>query len=426
MTAQKSKAKVNLANNPAGKVAAKVVAPLKEFLALETASGIVLLIAAFVAMIWANSPWAHVYEELAHLPIGFEWGSFRVEASLHLVINDALMVLFFYVVGLEIKRELLFGNLANPRKAAFTVFAAIGGMIAPALIFTLFNHGLPTHHGWGIPMATDIAFAVGVLALLGKRIPFALKIFLLAFAIVDDLGAILVIALFYTEHLAPHYLVTAGGFLFFLYLLSYAGIRHWSIGIPVGIAVWICFLYSGIHATIAGVILAFLTPSSLDPAVGARAAIRTQDSTMIDRWVHRLHPWVSYGIMPLFALFNAGVSLKGATFSEVFSQPVSLGILLGLLAGKPIGIFTACFLAVKSKLAQLPEGVRWNHILGVGMLGGVGFTMALFISNLAFTSGEHDIFARTAILSGSALSGICGGLVLLLMTKEKKTRGRRS
>ncbi len=416
----KKSTQVQFTENPAGKLAEKISRPIRNFLAMESSSGILLLVTTALALIIANSAWGPAYFHLLHVPFTIAFGEFAKTSTLHHVVNDGLMVLFFYVVGLEIKRELFFGRLSNPRTASFTVFAAIGGMIVPAIVYYLFNNHSPGEPGWGIPMATDIAFAVGVMALLGNRVPLALKVFLLAFAIVDDLGAVMVIAFFYTQELYPQYLGFAGGALFLLFLLSYAGVRHIVVGITLGLFVWFCFLQSGVHATIAGVILAFLTPSGQVPAITPKQIKESNDSSALERWETALHPWVSYLIMPIFAFFNAGVELKGITVADLLQNTVSLGILSGLIFGKPIGIFLSSFIAVKAKLAYLPDGVSWNHILGAGFLGGVGFTMSLFINNLAFSTSGIDTYSKSAILLASAVAGFAGYVSLLLITKPSK------
>ena len=276
-----------------------IVSPLQRFFNTEAAGGIILLVVTVFTLGVVNSPLAEAYEHLLHIPISFQIGNFLIDKDLHHFVNDGLMVLFFYTVGLEIKREMMIGELSRPKDAALPLFAALGGMIFPAAFYLLFNANPETHHGWGIPMATDIAFAVGVLTLLGNRVPMALKAFLLAFAIIDDLGAILVIAIFYSSNLVMPYLGGAAAILFVLYVLQKAGLRNLFFGIVCGVLVWVAFLKSGIHATIAGVILAFITPMD---------RLENGDNRL-DHWIHILHPWVAFVIMPLFAFFNAGVSL---------------------------------------------------------------------------------------------------------------------
>ncbi len=418
--ASNSKRKIQFADNRAGRVAKNLAKPLQNFLALESSGGILLLFATALALFFANSQWSDAYFHIIHFPIQFSIGPIHTESTMLHFVNDGLMVLFFYVVGLEIKRELLFGRLSDPKKASFTIFAAIGGMLVPALIFALINKGSISEAGWGIPMATDIAFAVGVMALVGSRVPIGLKVFLLAFAIVDDLGAVAVIAFFYTKELQTQYLGFAAGILFFLYMLSSAGIRHLMIGITLGLLTWYCFLKSGVHATIAGVILAFLTPSG-EIISSNKKPKKNQDSSVLVRWESILHPWVSYLIMPIFAFFNAGVLLKGTTIGDLIDHPVSLGILCGLILGKPVGILLASILTVKLKIATLPTGVNWWHILSAGILGGVGFTMSLFIDNLAFQGNDLDTYSKTAILMASTISGVMGYIALSLTTSQKKT-----
>lgn len=339
-------------------------------------SGIVLMATAAVALIWANSPWSAQY-------VSF-W-----EPFLHWI-NDGLMAVFFFLVGLEIKREILIGELASVQKATLPIVAALGGMLVPALIYVGLNGGGPGARGWGIPMATDIAFALGVLNLLGSRVPLALKVFLAAVAIADDIGAVAVIALFYSSNIQWGLLGLAALLVAGLFALNRMGVRNLLVYILLGLVLWFLFLKSGIHATIAGVLLATTIPRS-----------------RVEELEHALQPWVSYLIMPLFALANAGVSLAGGAIDRV-----GMGVAAGLVIGKPIGVATASWLAVKAKIAELPEGVDWRQLLGAGVLAGIGFTMSLFISDLAFEDAAMLIEAKIAILGASVLMGLAGFAIL--------------
>jgi NhaA family Na+:H+ antiporter len=434
------------------------LSPIKRFMALETASGILLIITTIIAMVWANSAYKESYEHFFHTNISLTIGTIlHLEHSLLHWINDGLMVIFFFVVGLEIKRELAIGELSTPKKAALPIFAAIGGMVVPALIYHVFNLEGPGKPGWGIPMATDIAFAVGVLTLLGKRIPFSLKVFLLALAIVDDLGAVLVIAVFYTEQISGPAIGVAGALIGFCILMNKAGVRSILLYLIAGIFIWLAFLKSGVHATIAGVVLGFITPikawfekdffvgqvsalaekaqKALKSVVGTdyrtpipHEAVHTMEElhfltketrAPLDRIVHSLHPWVMFLIMPLFALGNAGVSLQGVDLGEVAQHPIAIGTFLGLLLGKPLGIMLICIIAVKAKLASLPAGVTWPQVFGVSVLAGIGFTMALFVSNLALKVPEIEVYSKMGILSASLCASLLGFVILIFTTKKK-------
>lgn len=376
-----------------------------KFFKTEAASGVLLLIVTIVTLVLVNSPLAYWHSALLQYPL--------FDKDLTHWVNDGLMVLFFYVVGLEIKKELLFGALSKPKDAALPVFAALGGMIFPALIYLAFNSKGDTQHGWGIPMATDIAFAVGVITLFGKRIPASLKAFLLAFAIIDDLGAILVIALFYSKDLAVQYLGYASAILFVLYFLSKTKFRSFVFGVLCGVAVWFCFLESGVHATIAGVILALLTPA--DKKVDKQG----EGENRLDHWLAHLHPWVAFGIMPIFAFFNAGVNIGQLDFTSFTRSSVTLGVFLGLVIGKPVGIILFCGLARMLSLARIPRGVTWWHLLATGCLGGIGFTMSLFIGSLAFENPAYEMLSKGAILAASVVSGVLGYILLGLILRLK-------
>ncbi|HCY75026.1 MAG TPA: Na+/H+ antiporter NhaA [Ignavibacteriales bacterium] len=423
----------------------KLTYPIQEFLHQEASGGILLIIATIIALAWANSPFADSYHHLWHTYLSIDIGGLGLKYSLHHWINDGLMVIFFFVVGLEIKRELLVGELSSVKKAALPIAAALGGMIFPALIYTIFNIGSEGASGWGIPMATDIAFVVGILALLGKRVPLALKIFILALAIVDDLGAVLVIAIFYTSNISYTSLFIAAGFIVLLIAMNKLGVRNLLIYILVGVGLWLAFLKSGVHATVAGVLLAFTIPVSsrintkkfknetesllqdFDNAGehGDNVLTNSERLTIIDqienncekiltplqRFEHGLHPWVSFFIMPVFALANAGVTIS-AGLGTSLTNPVSIGIILGLFLGKQIGIFSFSYFAVKLKFASEPEGVSKQKIYAASILSGIGFTMSLFIANLAFASPELLDTAKVGILTGSLISGIIGFIIL--------------
>lgn len=374
--------------------------PFQEFAKLEASGGILLLAFSAVALIWANSPLAAGYEALWHVDVVVGGGAFRLEKDLLHWINDGLMAVFFLLVGLELKRELLTGELASPRKAALPIFAAVGGMVVPAGLYLVLNGGGPGEAGWGIPMATDIAFALAVLAALGSRIPTALKIFLTALAIVDDLGAILVIALFYSGSLKGAALGVAAMATIVLLLINRAGFRRFLPYGIVGLVLWVAVLKSGVHATVAGVVLAFTIPA---------ATFEGEDHSPVEGLEHALHPWVAYLILPIFALANAGVSFGGGGGA---GGDVSLGIIAGLVLGKPIGVLLFSWLATRTGMADLPGGVRWMHILGVGLLAGIGFTMSLFIAGLAFPDAQLLAASKTGILVASVVAAVLGAGVL--------------
>jgi len=389
----------------------RLVRPLQEFLSTETAGGVLLLAAAAAALIWANAPLGDSYRDFWGAHVAVELRVVSLDLPLVKWVNDGLMAVFFFVVGLEIKREVLRGELADARRAALPVAAALGGMIVPALIYVAFNAGGDGAHGWGIPMATDIAFAVGVLALLGRRIPLSLKVFLLALAIVDDLGAIAVIAVFYTDDVSFGWLAAAAGVFALVFVLGRMRVRALWAYVAAGAVAWLAVHESGVHATIAGVAMGLLTP--IDGTLGSRdAAAGAGGGPVLERLEHLLHPWASYAIVPIFALANAGVSLGGGALRDAASAPVSLGVAAGLVLGKPLGITIASLLAVRIGLATLPRGVSWPQIAGVSMVGGIGFTVSLFISDLAFTSAPLADQAKIGILAGSAAMGAAGFLVL--------------
>lgn len=382
-----------------------VIGALQEFLRLEAASGILLVIAAVLAMIVENSPLAPWYDALLGTPVEIRIGDFEIAKALLLWINDGLMAVFFLLVGLELKREIVRGELRDPSRAALPAIAALGGFAVPALIYTAINHDNEmAMTGWAIPSATDIAFALGVLSLLGDRVPGALKLFLLTLAIVDDLAAILVIAFFYTADLSVASLVVAAASVAGLVILNRRGVSSIIPYLFVGLILWTAVLKSGVHATLAGVVLAFFIPLRSDSEEGRSPAEKLE---------HDLHPTVAFAILPLFAFANTGISLSGLTLDSLIS-PVPLGIALGLVFGNQIGVMTLAWLCVKLKIGRLPDNVSWPMIYGAACLCGIGFTMSLFISSLAFEQGAQELAVddRLGILMGSLISAAWGVLVL--------------
>jgi len=381
------------------------VTAIKEFLKLEAAGGIVLVGAAALAMIMANSFLGGAYEAVLEIPVAVQVGALVIAKPLLLWINDGLMAVFFFLVGLEIKREVLQGELSSLAQASLPGVAAVGGMLVPALIYVLFNLGDgDALRGWAIPAATDIAFALGVLALLGRRAPPALKIYLLALAIMDDLGAIIIIALFYTANLSWISLVLAGAGILVLVAFNHFGITRIAAYILVGVAVWVFVLKSGVHATLAGVAVAFCIPLRARDAEG---------HSPLEHLEHILHPWSAFLIVPIFAFANAGVSLEGMTLGSLFGG-IPLGIAAGLFIGKQIGVFGFTYGAVRAGICELPQGTKWVQMYGVAMLTGIGFTMSLFIGTLAFEGIEHADAVRLGVLSGSLFSAVGGYLLLLV------------
>lgn len=410
---------------------ARFINPFTHFLQQSTTGGILVLVAALAALVIANSSlWPH-FENLLHTSLSLSVGTLHMQSTCWHLINDGLMALFFLVVGLEIKRELLVGELRTPRKAILPVVAAVGGMVVPAFFYALFNHGGPGASGWGVPMATDIAFALGILRLVG-RIPPAALVFLAALAIVDDLGAVLVIALFYTKTLNPMALMIAAGIVVGLVALGRQGVRHPLPFIVLGLALWMAVLASGVHATVAGVLLAFCIPAqgTVEPdrtlawtARFSEAQLKTQNtgntieiladgiargrSPMI-AWEHALAPWASIIIVPIFALANAGVVLNAKSIIHASGEPIFWGVIMGLVLGKPLGVVGASLLAVRWGWASLPEGVDHRGVIALGLLAGVGFTMALFIADLAFGPDQRLDTAKAAILAASFIAGGSG------------------
>jgi len=378
-----------------------------EFLKTEAGGGAVLLVAALIALVWANSPWDAAYDDFWHHEISVGPSRWAVRETLQHWVNDGLMALFFFVVGLEIKREMVCGELRDRRTAALPAVAALGGMVVPAALFRLVTGGGPAAHGWGIPMATDIAFAVGVLALLGSRVPPSLRVFLLTLAIVDDIGAIAVIAVFYSANVEPQWLLAAAGLLGIVVVARPLG-RWWVVGfVPVALLVWYCTYRSGVHPTIAGVALGLVTP--LGP-VGGRP--------LIERLEAVLHPWSSYLVIPVFALANAGVSLTGDSLGDAAASRLTWAVVVGLVVGKMLGIGAATGLMVRSRLGRLPSGVGPRHVLGAAALGGIGFTVSLFITGLAFSDPALQAQAKVGILAGSTLAALVGASILVRAPAE--------
>jgi Na+:H+ antiporter, NhaA family len=380
----------------------QVRAQFQGWLRHDAAGGVVLLIAAALALAVSNSPFGWLYSQLLDMPVALGIAPFRIVKPLLLWINDGLMVLFFLLVGLELKRELVAGALSSRRQAALPVIAAIGGMVVPAIIYCAVNWGVPANlRGWAIPAATDIAFAVGVLALLGGRVPASLKVFLLALAIIDDLGAIIIIAVFYTQDLSPAAFGLGVAGAAALWGMNRADVRTLPPYLLVGAVMWLCLLKSGVHATLAGVVLAFAIP--------LRSAL--PGPAMLERLEHGLKPWVVSGVAPLFAFANAGVSLAGIT-PGIWLSPLPAGIAAGLFLGKQAGIFGSTWLAVRMGLADKPDGTSWRQIYGTAVLGGIGFTMSLFIGSLAFPDPASALPIRLGVLAGSLASAVLGYAVL--------------
>jgi len=384
---------------------------IRQFLRLEAASGLILMVAAIMALILANSPLDYVYQLFLDLPIAVKIASLEINKPLLLWINDGLMAIFFLVVGLEVKRELLKGSLAGYDKALFPAIAALGGMLAPAMIYLLFNGADEiTRQGWAIPAATDIAFALGVMALLGNRVPTSLKVFLLALAIIDDLGVIVIIAFFYTNQVFLPALWIAAAAIALLSYMNYRGIGKTSVYLSVGLILWVAILKSGVHATLAGVILGFMIP--------LHTKTKAAPSETLE---HSLHPWVAYLILPLFAFANAGVVLSGVSLSGLTTL-LPLGIACGLFIGKPLGIFLFSWLAVKSGVAKLPHKINLQHIFAVSVLCGIGFTMSIFIASLAFDEVDSALltYSKLGILLGSTAAAVTGYLLLRLTLSDTK------
>jgi NhaA family Na+:H+ antiporter len=411
--------------------------PAAEFLKIEPAAGVVLVICAVIAMAWANSPWAGSYEAVWGLDITFQFGDFELHHTLKDWINDGLMAIFFFVVGVEIKSEMVSGELRSVRNAVPPIAGAVGGMVVPALIYVALNAGGAGAGGWGIPMATDIAFAVGILALFGSRIPSAARIFLLTLAIVDDLGAIAVIALFYTDDLSMPWLAAAGALIAFAILLRLLNVWSAPVYLVIGVLLWVAMLESGIHATVAGVVMGLIISAKplLDPAVaheeaqelakGGLTAAETERLVKLardavpptERLQERNHQFSSFVVLPLFALANAGVALTGDLFATALTSTVTLGIVLGLVLGKLVGITAVTWLVVKLGWGRLPKGTSWPLMASIAMVAGIGFTVALFITELAFRGGDAALLtdeAKIGVLCASFLAAVIGVLAVHL------------
>ncbi len=378
---------------------------LREFLKLESASGIVLVIAAVVAMILANSPLVVYYNMLIDMPVEVRVGPLELAKPLLLWINDGLMAVFFFLVGLELKRELLEGELKKPANITLPALAATGGMLVPALVYIAFNYdNADAMQGWAIPTATDIAFALGVLSLFGNRVPLSLKVFLVTLAIFDDMGAIIIIALFYTAQISTASLVVAAACIVVLFILNRRGVDEMTPYIIFGIVMWVAVLKSGVHATLAGVVLAFFIP------MGDK---KNPDRSLLKELEHDLHGAVAFVILPLFAFANSGISLQGIGFDHLL-HPIPLGIAVGLFLGKQLGVFAFCWLGIKLGLTRLPDGISWGMLYGASLITGIGFTMSLFIGSLSFEeTGVNLLFDdRLGIIVGSLLSAVAGYLLL--------------
>jgi NhaA family Na+:H+ antiporter len=416
--------------------------PIQRFLHVEAAGGIALLAGTIVALCWANSPWSDSYHDLWETRLAFELGGHEIAEDLRHWVNDGLMALFFFVVGLEIKQELSEGgHLSNAKDAALPAIAALGGMVVPAAIYAIVNAGGDGSDGWGIPMATDIAFALGVVALLGSRVPTGLKVMLLALAIVDDIGAIVVIAIFYSDDIQFGWALAALGGLALVGLLARARVWYRPIYAVLGVGVWFATFESGVHATIAGVALGLLAPArpllaaSASSAITAelsedhdvtvaevrRASFRLRESVSVaERMQDGLHPWTSYVVIPVFALANAGVVLSRDVVGDAASSPITVGVVLGLVVGKFLGITGAVALATRLRIGRLPEGVTMRQVRGIAALAGIGFTVSIFISGLAFEDALADE-AKIGVLVASALAALAGSLLLLRAVPEEGT-----
>ncbi len=433
----------------------RVLSPVDEFIHKQSTSSLLLMASAIIALFFANSFLSETYQHIIHTPIRLSIGSWAIEMSMHHWVNDALMAIFFFVVGLELKREILVGELSDVRQAALPIIAAIGGMIAPALIYLAFNHEGDAMRGWGVPMATDIAFAVGALVMLGRRVPKSLITFLIALAIVDDLGAVIVIALFYTEQLALNWLLLSALAVALLITLNFSGIRNPIPYFIIAVALWYTLLQSGVHATIAGVLGAFTVParskynpslfaSKLTSQIKSFAASQRKgnDNIMTNEALHPIiktiensvqgvqtplqrleHIWhipVAFVVIPIFAIFNAGIPIDLHAMQSTLSDPVMLGVMLGLLIGKFIGISGACWLSIKLGIGRLPKGTKFSQLVAASVLAGIGFTMSIFIAELAFANHpDYLLMAKTGVLTGTLLSGYIGFVWLWFLGRGK-------
>ncbi len=415
---------------------ARAAQPFVRFLHIEAAGGILLVAATIVALVWANSPWDASYQTLWSTNIRLEVGSYVFEEDFAHLVNDLLMAVFFFVVGMEIKRELVVGELRDRRSVALPAMAALGGMVVPAVIYTAFNVGGDGAAGWGIPMATDIAFALGVVALLGSRVPVSVKVLLLSLAIIDDIGAITVIAVFYTDDLEPVFLLVGLGLAVLVATVHRADVIYTPLLIALGLGLWLAVFESGVHATIAGVIIGLLTPArpmqtELETAqvvdvldntdvnandVRATATLIKGSVSACDRLIDTLHPWTSYVIVPVFALANAGIALSGDTITN--PSAVLTGVAVALVVGKLVGVASFSWLAVRLGLGRLPNGARWGHIIGVGAIAGIGFTVSLFITGLAFDTTDLQAEAKIGILAASLIAALSGAAIFIIVGRR--------
>lgn len=428
-----------------GSIIHGVINPLKRLKHDTVFASFVLLGVTVIALVWANSPFAHSYHELWETHMALSFGDLKLDQNLHHWINDGLMAVFFFVVGLEIKREVLYGELSDIKKAGLPIIAAFGGMIVPAVIYLMYNVSPETNKGWGIPMATDIAFALGILAILGKRVPVSLKVFLTALAIADDIGAVAVIAIFYSFDISAINIILGTCFLAIMIVANISGVKSKYFYAVVGIlGVWLAFLLSGVHATVAGVLAAFTIPANnkiskekftqffsyikhnfINESVDDQKML-SKEQMLIVKMVknacknvepplqaleYSFEPWVKFFIMPLFALANAGVTFSG-DFSTIIGSPVCQGVGLGLLLGKCLGITGFSFIACKLKISELPKGVNWRQIIGVSLIAGIGFTMSIFIANLAFEDAAYQMAAKTGVFLGSIVAATIGYMLL--------------
>ncbi len=388
---------------------------LREFLKLEAAGGIILIFVTVVALIVANSPFDALYGLFLNIPVAIKIGTLEIAKPLILWINDGMMAVFFFLVGLEIKREFLKGELSSPSQLALPALAAVGGMVVPGAVYAFVNWGNPENlSGWAIPTATDIAFALGIMALLGSRVPLSLKVLLTTIAIIDDLGAIVIIALVYTADLSFMPIAFAGAAILGLVLLNRFGVNRVGPDVVVGIVLWACVLKSGVHATLAGVVTAWAIPLEPDADEGR---------SLLERLEHALHPWVAFGVLPAFAFANAGISFAGINI-ESFVEPVMLGISLGLFVGKQLGVFATLFLVIKFGLAPMPEGTNWCQLYAVSLFCGIGFTMSLFVGSLAFEHAHFDAPIKLGVMTGSFLSAIFGYTLLKVSLPATAMNGK--
>lgn len=416
------------------RMARRIARPMLRFFRFQAGGGIAMLVAAAVALVWANSPWQDAYHAVLDSHTRVEFGSLLVlDERLEEWINDALMVVFFFVVGLEIKRELVVGELRRPGAVALPLIAALGGMAVPAVVYAAFNAGGEGSAGWGIPMATDIAFALGVVSLLGRHVPNSLKIFLLTLAIVDDIGAIAVIAIFYTDEISLGWLALSGGIVLLLVAMRLVRVWYTPVYLAVGLAFWLTLFESGVHATIAGVVMGMFAPArpllsrtrftpqlqrslsegSVSPPLARQTVFEVRESVAVaDRLADLLHPWTGFLIVPVFALANAGVELSGGALGDALRSPVTLGIVLGLVAGKLAGVTAFTWLAVRTGLCELPSGATWTKMLGIGGVAGIGFTVSLFIANLGLDQQVLTDQAKIGILLASSVAAVIGATIL--------------